>query len=244
MDNIRWLVRSVPRLRLLSTLCVCLLVTACSASEPTVAPAALPVEPTSPPPAPTAAFVAMPPGVVSRAEMELSKAMRKLWEDHVTWTRLYIVSVASDGADQELVAQRLLRNQSDIGAAIKPFYGDEAGDQLTTLLEEHITGAVDLIAAAKVGDDAMVEDAKTKWYANADAIAAFLNGANPEFWPLDALQAEMKHHLDLTLEEATARLTGDYAADIEAYDEVHDQILAMADMLTMGIVAQFPDRFQ
>jgi hypothetical protein len=53
----------------------------------------------------------------------------------------------------------------------------------------------------------------------------------------------MRTHLDQTLAEATARLTGDWQADIAAYDEIHDHILRMADALADGIVAQFPERF-
>jgi len=169
--------------------------------------------------------------------------MRKLWEDHITWTRLYIVSFAADLPDQDLTAQRLLRNQTDIGDAIKPFYGEEAGNQLTALLETHIQGAVDLLKAAKSGDPAAVEQASAAWYANANDIAAFLNQANPESWPLADLQAQMKMHLDLTLQEATAHLTGDYAADIAAYDQVHDHILKLADLLSTGIMQQFSDQF-
>jgi hypothetical protein len=169
--------------------------------------------------------------------------MRKLWEDHITWTRLYIVSFAADLPDQDLTAQRLLRNQTDIGNAIKPFYGEDAGNQLTALLDEHIQGAVDLLAAAKAGDQAAVETASANWYANADAIATFLNQANPESWPLTELQEQMKMHLDLTLEEATAHLNGDFAADIAAYDEVHDHILKLADLLSVGIMQQFSDQF-
>ncbi len=233
--------RPVIRVRVLWILCTYLVLNACAANAPTAAPTAVLMEPTKAPP--TAAAAVMPE-VPSTAVMDLNKAMRKLWTDHVVWTRMYIVSVASDGADKDLVAERLLRNQSDIGDAIKPYYGDEAGDQLTALLQAHIQGAVDLLAAAKAGDTAKVEEARTSWAANADAIAAFLNGANPEYWPLEELQTEMKHHLELTEAEATARLGGDYAADIETYDQVYDQILAMADMLSAGIVEQFPDRFQ
>jgi hypothetical protein len=169
--------------------------------------------------------------------------MRRLWEDHITWTRLYIISAAADLPDLELTAQRLLRNQADIGDAVKPFYGEEAGAELTTLLEEHILGAADLLAAAKAGDQAAIEAASATWYANADAIAAFLSAANPESWPLADLQAEMRMHLDVTLEEATARLSGDFAGDIAAYDKVHDHILAFADVLSAGLMQQFPDRF-
>src|SRR5881628_415691 len=64
--------------------------------------------------------------------------MRKLWEDHVTWTRLVIVDVGFGTADTQATLQRLLQNQVDIGNAIKPFYGDAAGSQLTALLTTHI----------------------------------------------------------------------------------------------------------
>jgi hypothetical protein len=180
---------------------------------------------------------------LSAARVGFREQMRELWEDHVAWTRLYIVSAAADLPDLELTTKRLLRNQADIGDAVRPFYGDAAGDELTTLLEEHITGAAALLAAAKSGDETAVAVAGANWYANADAIAAFLSAANPEQWPRADLEAEMRMHLDLTLEEATARLTGDFAADIAAYDVVHDHILAFADRLSDGIVAQFPDQF-
>src|SRR5512141_3276206 len=99
--------------------------------------------------------------------------MRKLWEDHITWTRLYIVSAASDLPDKGLTAQRLLQNQVDIGNAIKPFYGDAAGNQLTALLRDHILLAAQLIDAAKSGNKAAFADANQRWYANANDIADF-----------------------------------------------------------------------
>lgn len=175
--------------------------------------------------------------------LDFHNAMRKLWEDHITWTRLYIVSFAADLPDTDLTAERLLQNQTDIGDAIKPMYGDEAGNQLTELLKEHITGAVNLLTAAKAGDAAAADEAGAAWNANGEAIATFLNSANPDNWPLDDLKAEMQMHLDLTLKEAQARLSGDYAADIAAYDEVHQHILGMADILSAGIIKQFPDMF-
>ena len=169
--------------------------------------------------------------------------MRKLWEDHIVWTRLVIVSVADDLADQSVTVDRLLRNQDDIGDAIKPFYGDAAGEQLSTLLREHIVGAANILTAAKAGDADAVEAATAAWYANGDEIAAFLATANPRNWELGEMQAMMREHLDLTLEEAVARLEGRYADDSAAYDEIHVQILQMADMLSDGILAQFPARF-
>ena len=183
-------------------------------------------------------------GVSANKQFPLREAMRKLWEDHVTWTRLYIVSAVADLPDKEATAQRLLQNQADIGSAVAPFYGKPAGDKLTALLRTHILTAVDLIAAAKQGDTAKVKDASARWYANADDIAGFLNGANPKNWPLAEMKSMMHGHLDLTLAEAVARVKGDWAADVAAYDKVHQQILEMADMLSTGIMRQFPQKFR
>lgn len=171
-------------------------------------------------------------------------AMRKLWEDHITFTRLFIVSTFGNLPDQAATAERLLRNQDDIGDAIKPFYGDAAGEQLSALLRDHILIAAEILQAAKNSDNAALEDAVARWYANADDIAEFLNSANPKNWPLEEMRAMMREHLDLTLQEATAQLTGDYAGSIGTYDRVHDQALEMADMLSAGIIRQFPNKFK
>jgi hypothetical protein len=174
---------------------------------------------------------------------EFRNTMRKLWEDHITWTRLYIVSAAANLPDKAQTAERLLQNQVDIGNGIKPFFGEAAGARLTALLKDHILGAADLIATAQAGDKASIGAASAKWYSNGDEIAAFLSGADPEHWPPAGMKSEMRMHLDLTLAEATARLHGNFAEDIHKYDEIHQHILNMADLLSNGIVAKFPDRF-
>jgi len=178
--------------------------------------------------------------IVTPKTVAFHDGMRQLWEDHVTWTRLAIISLTTDSPDTQATVGRLLQNQQDIGDAIKPFYGDAAGQELTRLLREHILIAADLIAAAKAGDGAAVADAQSRWTANADQIAAFLAAANPGSWQLDEMQAMLHEHLRLTTDEALARLHGDWAADVAAYDQIHRQALGMADMLSAGIVEQFP----
>jgi len=171
------------------------------------------------------------------------EAMRKLWEDHITWTRLYIVSAVAGLPDVQPAAERLLRNQADIGDAIKPFYGEAAGAQLTALLRQHILIAAELVTAAKAGNAGAVQDASARWDANAVQIADFLSAANPGKWPAAAMRSEMRHHLELTLREAQARLASDWAGDIAAYDAIHLHILGLADALSAGIVSQFPAKF-
>jgi len=183
-------------------------------------------------------------GALSSKAVTLRTDMRKLWEDHVTWTRLAIISLESGTPDTEATVARLLRNQADIGNAIKPYYGNAAGNTLTQLLRTHILIAADVIAAAKAGDQQKLADAQARWDANADQIAATLNTVNPHYWKLGAMKAEMHRHLKLTTAEAVARLHGDWNADVVAYDRVVNHILHMSDMLTNGIVEQFPSRFR
>jgi hypothetical protein len=177
----------------------------------------------------------------------LHDQMRTLWAgDHIVWTRCFIVSAATlpdNLPDTEATTLRLLENQVAIGDAFKPFYGEEAGNHLTDLLTIHIVTAAELIAAAKAEDADRVEAASAAWYANAEEIAAFLHELNPENWPLETVEGLLEAHLDLTLGEAVARLEGRYQDDIDAYDDVHAQILTLADALSAGIIAQFPQKF-
>lgn len=189
------------------------------------------------------AMTAHPSALTAKA-VTLRMDMRKLWEDHITWTRLAIISLESGTPDTDATVARLLRNQADIGNAIKPYYGKAAGNELTRELRAHILIAADLIAAAKAGDSANLADAQARWVKNADQIAAVLHSVNPRFWKLGAMKAEMHRHLDLTTQEAVARLQGNWTADVAAYDKVHRHILHMSDMLSDGIVRQFPARFR
>lgn len=179
----------------------------------------------------------------SARDLGLRQDMRALWEDHVTWTRMVIVDLAAGLPSLPASEARLLRNQADIGGAIAPFYGRAAGNRLTALLREHILIAVDVLTAAKAGDAQGLAAAQARWTGNANRIADFLAGANPA-WPRAEMRRMMRRHLKLTTDEAVARLTGDFRADVRAYDRVHVQILGMADMLSDGIVRQFPERFR
>ena len=173
----------------------------------------------------------------------LKLAMRQLWEEHITYTCNYIISALADLPDGDAVAKRLLKNQDDIGDAIKPFYGDEAGKKLSALLREHILIATEVVKAAKGGNQDQLAAAQTKWTANGKDIAAFLSSANPN-WLRNDLEEMLQKHLDLTTGEVVGRLTKDWAKDIESYDKGHLHMLMFADLLSDGITKQFPAKFE
>ena len=190
--------------------------------------------------------LSMVPGLLPAASPPkgeaLKLAMRKLWEDHITWTRVFLISALADLPDKAAATERLLKNQTDIGDAIKPFYGDAAGTKLTGLLRDHILIAADIVAAAKASDTEKLNASKAKWTANADDIASFLSAANPKNWPAADMKAMMRDHLAATTAELEARLNKDWAGDVKAYDRVHDQIVMMSDALSDGIIKQFPTK--
>ena len=172
----------------------------------------------------------------------LQTALRRLWADHVVWTRGYIVAAVADAPDAGAAAARLLKNQDDIGNAIVPVYGKAAGAKLTELLKEHIMIAVDLIAAAKTGNQAKFTEYDAKWTKNAEVIATFLSGANPN-WPKRDVVDLLNLHLNLTKKEVVARLTRKWEEDVQAFDDIFTEIMTVADTLADGIHKQFPGKF-
>lgn len=180
----------------------------------------------------------------SKSANDLKTSLRKLWEDHGIYTRNVILNIIDDLPGTNEAVTRLLQNQDDIGNAIKPIYGDAAGKKLSELLREHIMIAADLLRAAKINDQAAFATANSKWTKNADEIASFLNTANPTNWKSEEMKYMMHEHLDLTTQEAVARIKKDYKADIAAFDKTRAELLEMSDMLAAGIVAQFPDKFK
>jgi len=184
----------------------------------------------------------VPAAAQRSASSALRQDMRKLWTDHTVWTRDYIIAAVGDHPDATAAANRLMKNQDDIGAAIASYYGKPAGDKLTALLKEHITIAVDVIKFAKAGDKAAQQQASAKWTKNGEDIADFLAKANPN-WPKATLVEMMNKHLSTTTDEVVARLTKNWDADVRAYDAVYTHILMMADALSDGIIKQFPAKF-
>jgi hypothetical protein len=172
---------------------------------------------------------------------DLRNTMRKLWTDHTTYTHDYIVSAVGGLPDLDAVTQRLLRNQDDIGNAIKPLYGEDAGKKLAGLLRDHILIAADIVKAAKANDTKAVDAGEKKWKVNADDMAALLAGANPN-WKKPALTDMLHKHLDFVTQQAVARIKMDWQADIQAYDAGFDHMMMFADMLSDGIIKQNPHK--
>ncbi|AVX07772.1 glycosyltransferase [Priestia megaterium] len=180
---------------------------------------------------------------VSQSQVKFENEFRSLWMDHVLWTSNYITSATTAGSeDQKQVLARLLKNQEDIGNAVKPIYGEKAGNKLTDLLKEHIVIAGKIVDAAKTGKKALVNQLNKEWYRNADDIAAFLSQANP-YLKNEDLKKLLYMHLKLVTNDLSASLEKDWEARIVAIDEGVSHIILMADTISAGVVKQFPKKF-
>lgn len=175
---------------------------------------------------------------LSPKPLQLLNTLRRLWMEHVMWTRSFMVSTAFNLPDLDAVSKRLLRNPTDFATALKPFYGVANAAKFEKLFSEHLLIAAQLVNAAKAGDIKSVDEQREKWYANARELAQFLSEINP-FWDKTKWQEMLFEHLEMTENEAVQILSGKYPESITQYDSIQEEALAMADDMALGIIRQF-----
>ena len=165
---------------------------------------------------------------------EIIGAMRKLWSQHVYWTRFFIISTAEELPDLKYVTDRLLENPGDFAKALKMFYGDKNAEKFKKLLTEHLQIGGDLVNADKQNNTEKADKLRKEWYSNADEIAEFLSHItrqSEKMW-----RDMMYSHLSLTEKEAGLRLKKEYPKDIEIFDAIEKEALEMADFMAAGII--------
>jgi hypothetical protein len=190
--------------------------------------------------------------------------MRQLWSDQVFITRRYVIEAVTGTPVSELLvkalgeavppiatapgvrdlvphfgpgdaaAVRLLENVEAMGDAIAPYFGERAASDFTQLLRTHVLIAVELLSAARAGDISKFKSEDERWTANADQIAALLNKLN-EFWPREELARRLRLLLQLTKDEAVARVTGDVDGDLRTFDRIYSEAMGIADALDIGL---------
>lgn len=186
---------------------------------------------------------AKPIGLMIVSPEEFKLEMRRLWEDHVVWTRNVLLCIIDDLEGLDQAKKRLLKNQEDIGNIFKPYYGDEAGKNLTELLNIHIFTEAEELLATKTGNTFAFDNANIKLETNADQISVFLGKLNPN-WKLVDIKMMLHDHLQSTMDIAIARKEKEFSNDVIAFDRFKEKTLELADVLADGIINQFWEKFK
>lgn len=154
---------------------------------------------------------------------------RKLWSEHVYYTRNALISIIASLNDVPNITARLMKNQEDIGELIRPYYYDEDVDQLIILLKEHIALAANYISGE--GSEIIAED---QWRDNAAAIVSLMESMNPYDWAATDMQPLWTMHINHLIAQNTARRNSDWVSDITASDENYMTALEIADKFAAG----------
>ena len=179
---------------------------------------------------------------ISMNQVQLLTQMNLVWEQHIMWTRMLLISIAENLKDLDATQTRLLRNPKDIADVFRRYYGNTVASRIQQLLTEHLVIGKDLIVALKNKNQEQANNLNTRWYQNADEMAEAFSSINP-FYPKEEVRKMLYEHLQLTTNEVNNRLQGKYKEDINSYDMVQKEILKMSQFFVNGIVRQFPNLF-
>lgn len=180
---------------------------------------------------------------ISPAEAAFRCNMRLLWQEHISWARMVMVSLAYDLPDQDAVISRLLQNPVDMGNILRPLYGDYIADQYTGLIKEHLELAAELITTLIAGDKEGAAAIEKTWYANGAQVSEFLSSINP-YLSKQRFREMFYSHLALTQTEAAAVINKDFKKDIETFNMIAMEAQEMADMISDAIIKQYTGLFR
>jgi len=192
--------------------------------------------------APTAQ-AAQPPAIATKLA-DTRAALRDLWIGHVFWVRNVVDArfegdkAAADAAERQVVA-----NAKAIAGAIESFYGKAASEKLFGLLAGHWGAIKGYLDATLANDKAGQDAAMSKLLANANEIAAFLGGANPN-WPVDTLKGLLTAHGSHHVQQIGEFKAKQWDAEAKTWAAMTHHMYVIADALADGLAKQFPDKFR
>lgn len=205
--------------------------------------------------------------------LAFNQALRKLWSDHVIWTRLYIMAAVADKPDPIAKLPEGVRTPAGVTApagvfqATGPALGeaDAAAGRLLKNQEDignaivpfygkdngiKLTGLLKehIMIAVELINAAKASDDKKF----ADYDKKWTDNAHQiagflananPNWTEPAVFDLLDQHLRLTKGEVVARIKKDWAADIKAFDDIFTEIMVLADTLAEDLMKQFPSKF-
>jgi hypothetical protein len=154
----------------------------------------------------------------------------------VMWSRSLINVIASDLRSIEEVTAKIHTIPTLFYNSLRPYMGEVMAEEFLNLLFQHILIFTRIVYGLKSGNKEEVDSNIAEWYKNADEAAAFLAEHNL-YWNLEQWRVLLYDYLELTIREAVALLSEDYANGITYYDRLQYHSLIIADYLSRGIMS-------
>ena len=196
---------------------------------------------------PALAPAATPPAADTRAPaklVETKAALRDLWLGHIFWVRNVVEArFAGNASEAKTAEQQVVANAQAIAAAIEPYYGKGAADQLFKLLAGHWGAISNYLDATRAGSKTQQDAAFKQLVDNAGQIATFLSGANPHL-PAETLRGLLTAHGAHHVQQIQEFQAKQYDQEAKTWAAMTAHMYVIADALAGGIAAQFPDKFR
>lgn len=173
--------------------------------------------------------------VITYGHMNIILDFRNLLTELAYLTRFYIISVASGFGDAAAVAERMYALPLKFKEKAELIFGEPLGEELVTLLSNHLINLQTLVNAVKSGDQATADATVQRLYANADRLAAYFSRINP-FWNENQWRNLFYTYDRTVIEEVMAVMTGDYVTSLNVFERLLLNALAMADYLAAGFI--------
>jgi hypothetical protein len=166
---------------------------------------------------------------------DLRNILRLYLTQYSTWMRFYIVSLAADLKDLEVIENRLFQIPIDIAGIFRIYFGDQTATQIENLLRDHIKLTMDLVKNTIAGDSSSFNHTAPQWADNTKALSAELASINSK-WNQNQFENLFGNLLSMTLDEANKRKNMQYADDVYQYDNIEYFVLMIADVLWNGFL--------
>jgi len=164
--------------------------------------------------------------------------LRQLWTQLAIWSRSLIVSTAGNLGDIQMIEDRLMYLPEAFAALLGQYFEPQEADRFRELLVEHIAAVLALVSAEKNNDIQTVNHETANLYDNANRIAAYLVSID-SYWNREHWGTILDDYIEILLADLVARMAGEYAKEIDIFDDLQTQAIKLADYMAQGMMQKF-----
>lgn len=183
-------------------------------------------------------FMTQPPQRLLPTQVELSNTIRKNGMDLARYQRDLILRYTLDLGNQAAIEERMRKIVDNTQAQFAQFYGPQVGDRIKQLFLDYFHSVQELFKAYLNNNETDIRLYRDMMYRNADEFSELFASVN-RYWDKATLQTMLYVLANDTEKQIANLVSGNYAEDVEGYDEYVEEIYRLSDEFTYGLLKQF-----